>query len=45
MKCDYQVVKSDRADEADEKVSFAEIIPQILTQRKIKMNYKFVKNA
>lgn len=28
-----------------EKVSFTKIIPQILTQRKIKMNSFFVKNA
>ena len=45
MKCDYQVVKSDPANEVPEKVSFTKIIPQILTQRKIKMNYNFVKNA
>ena len=28
-----------------EKVSFPKIIPQILTQCKIKMNWNFIKNA
>ncbi len=37
--------KTDPAREAVEKVSFTKIIPQILTQCKIKMNQNFIKNT